>query len=61
MIDIVIVAAIFGYAAFALYRGFKKSKKGACASCSLQKSCSAACESHAASSSLSPAKGPQNE
>ncbi|MDU2242060.1 MAG: FeoB-associated Cys-rich membrane protein [Paenibacillus sp.] len=60
MIDIVIVAAIFGYAGFALYRGFKKSKKGACASCSQQKSCSAACGNYAASSSVSPAKGPKD-
>lgn len=59
MIDIVIVAVIFGYAAFALYRGFKKSKKGACASCSQQKSCSAACGSYAASSSNSSAKSPK--
>lgn len=27
MADIIILTAIFGYAAFALYRGFKKSKK----------------------------------
>ncbi|WP_059046365.1 FeoB-associated Cys-rich membrane protein [Paenibacillus rubinfantis] len=57
MIEIFIVTAIFGYAAFALYRGFKKSKKGACASCSQQKSCSAACGSYAASSSVPSAKG----
>ncbi|WP_068786732.1 FeoB-associated Cys-rich membrane protein [Paenibacillus phocaensis] len=57
MIDIVILTAVFGYAAFALYRSFKKSKKGACASCSQQKSCSAACGSYAASSSVPPAKG----
>lgn len=60
MADIIILTAIFGYAAFALYRGFKKSKKGACASCSQQKSCSAACGKYAASSSPSSAEGPKD-
>lgn len=60
MVDIVILSAIFGYAAFALYRGFKKSKKGACASCSQQKSCAAACGKYAASPSPSSAKDLNN-
>ncbi|MDU0331519.1 MULTISPECIES: FeoB-associated Cys-rich membrane protein [Paenibacillus] len=60
MADILILTVIFGYAGFALYRGFKKSKKGACASCSQQKSCSAACGKYAASSSPSSAEGPKD-
>ncbi|BFH64622.1 FeoB-associated Cys-rich membrane protein [Paenibacillus azoreducens] len=43
MIDILIVGAIFAYAAWTLYRHVKKSKKGACASCALNKTCQAAC------------------
>lgn len=43
MADIVIVSIVLIYAGFALYRGLRKSKKGACASCSQQKSCSAGC------------------
>ncbi|RCX12495.1 attachment p12 family protein [Fontibacillus phaseoli] len=54
MADIVIITIVFSYAAFALYRGLRKSKKGACASCSQQKSCSAACsDSPVAASSKS--------
>lgn len=45
MADIIIITVIFGYAGYALYRGIKKSKKGACASCSARKSCSVACNS----------------
>ncbi|OPA76815.1 hypothetical protein BVG16_16785 [Paenibacillus selenitireducens] len=40
MIDVLIIAVIFGYAAWTLYRFFTKSKKGACSSCSQNKSCS---------------------
>ncbi|MDR0268825.1 FeoB-associated Cys-rich membrane protein [Paenibacillus sp.] len=43
MIDILIVGLIFAYAAWTLFRHVKKSKKGACASCALNKSCKAAC------------------
>ncbi|WP_348772912.1 MULTISPECIES: FeoB-associated Cys-rich membrane protein [Paenibacillus] len=43
MADIVIITIVFSYAAFALYRGIRKSKKGACSSCSQRKSCSAVC------------------
>lgn len=45
MADIVIITIVFSYAAFALYRGIRKSKKGACSSCSCsqRKSCSAVC------------------
>ncbi|WP_019639369.1 FeoB-associated Cys-rich membrane protein [Paenibacillus fonticola] len=51
MIDIIIIAIVFGYAGWAIYKGVKKSKKGACASCSQQKSCSAVCDNSTAPSS----------
>lgn len=40
MFEILIIAVIFGYAAWTLYRLFINSKKGACSSCSQNKSCS---------------------
>ncbi|WP_280521353.1 FeoB-associated Cys-rich membrane protein [Paenibacillus mangrovi] len=43
MIDFLIIGVIFAYAAWTLFRYVKKSKKGACASCSLNKSCQSAC------------------
>ncbi|AWB43930.1 FeoB-associated Cys-rich membrane protein [Paenibacillus sp. CAA11] len=43
MIDIILGALLFSYAGWTLYRFVKKSRKGACASCSQNKSCSAAC------------------
>nr|WP_136606795.1 FeoB-associated Cys-rich membrane protein [Paenibacillus dokdonensis] len=43
LIDILIIGVIFAYAAWTLFRYVKKSKKGACASCSLNKSCQSAC------------------
>lgn len=39
----VIGVAIFGYASWALVRFINKSKKGKCAACDLQKSCSSQC------------------
>ncbi|HEY2420349.1 MAG TPA: FeoB-associated Cys-rich membrane protein [Neobacillus sp.] len=41
--SIVIGAAIFGYAGWALVRFINKSKKGKCAACELRKSCSSQC------------------
>ncbi|MDR7076727.1 hypothetical protein J2Y03_001730 [Neobacillus niacini] len=38
--NIVIGAAIFGYATWALVKFVNKSKKGKCAACDLEKSCS---------------------
>lgn len=43
MVEVLIIAVIFGYSAWTLIRFFNKSKKGACASCSQNKSCKAAC------------------
>ncbi|PJO40461.1 FeoB-associated Cys-rich membrane protein [Lysinibacillus xylanilyticus] len=40
LINILIGCIIFGYAGFTLYKSIKKQKKGKCAACSLQKSCS---------------------
>ncbi|MGE7687792.1 FeoB-associated Cys-rich membrane protein [Lysinibacillus sp. NPDC097214] len=40
LINILIGSIIFGYAGITLYKSIKKQKKGKCASCSLQKSCS---------------------
>ncbi|WP_110933633.1 FeoB-associated Cys-rich membrane protein [Paenibacillus bouchesdurhonensis] len=50
MIDFIIVALVFSYAGWAVYKGFKKGKKGACASCSQQRSCSAGCDNSSAPS-----------
>jgi len=41
MINIVLGAVIFGYAGYSLTKFIKKSKKGKCAACSLNKSCQA--------------------
>ncbi|WP_083927146.1 FeoB-associated Cys-rich membrane protein [Paenibacillus terrigena] len=39
MVDVLIISVIVGYAAWTLYRYFRKSRQGACASCSQHKSC----------------------
>ncbi|AAS43865.1 hypothetical protein BCE_4964 [Bacillus cereus ATCC 10987] len=39
MVNIIIGAIIFGYAAYTLVHFVKRSKKGKCAACSLNKSC----------------------
>ncbi|AKG37577.1 hypothetical protein VK70_03560 [Paenibacillus durus ATCC 35681] len=39
MINTLIVAAIFGYSGWILYRHVQKGKKGACAGCDKGKSC----------------------
>ncbi|AVK99024.1 FeoB-associated Cys-rich membrane protein [Lysinibacillus sphaericus] len=39
IINVVIGGIIFGYAGVTLYKSIKKQKKGKCAACSLQKSC----------------------
>ncbi|MCG7409880.1 FeoB-associated Cys-rich membrane protein [Paenibacillus sp. ACRRX] len=41
--EFILLAAIFGYAAWAVLRHVKKSKQGACASCSISNSCSSKC------------------
>jgi uncharacterized membrane protein len=41
--SIILGLLIFGYAAFTLFKFFKKSKQGACAHCSLQDNCQTAC------------------
>jgi hypothetical protein len=41
--SIILGVLIFGYAAFTLFKFFKKSKQGACAHCSLQDNCQTAC------------------
>ncbi|WHY01986.1 FeoB-associated Cys-rich membrane protein [Neobacillus sp. DY30] len=38
--SIIIGTAIFGYAAWALVKFINKSKKGKCAACELEKTCS---------------------
>lgn len=45
IVNLVIGTAIFGYAGWAFVRFINKSKKGKCAACQLQKSCSNDCES----------------
>jgi hypothetical protein len=42
-VNILIGAAIFGYAGWMMVRHIKKSKEGKCAACSLNKSCSSSC------------------
>jgi len=41
--NIIIGAAIFGYASWSLVRFINKSKKGKCAACDLKNSCSSGC------------------
>lgn len=48
--DIVILTIVFGYAGFAFYRGIRKRKQGACATCAQKQSCAAASCCDAASS-----------
>lgn len=40
MINILLVAAIFGYGIFVFYRHIKQSAKGKCGSCEVKSSCS---------------------
>ncbi|NWL88312.1 FeoB-associated Cys-rich membrane protein [Paenibacillus sp. 79R4] len=51
MADILIIGVVFGFALFALYRGFKKSKQGECAGCSQRNSCAACGDANQTSSS----------
>lgn len=41
--SIIIGTVIFGYASWAFVRFIQKSKKGKCAACELQNSCSSQC------------------
>ncbi len=41
--NFVIGTVIFGYAGWALVRYIQKSKKGKCAACDVNKSCSSSC------------------
>jgi hypothetical protein len=43
IINIVLGAAIFGYAGWALVRHINKSKEGKCAACSVKSSCVSNC------------------
>ena len=43
IINIVLGAAIFGYAGWALVRHINKSKEGKCAACSVKSSCESNC------------------
>ncbi|AIQ28115.1 MULTISPECIES: FeoB-associated Cys-rich membrane protein [Paenibacillus] len=42
IVNILIVALIFGYSGWMLYRHVQKGKEGACAGCDKSKTCSAA-------------------
>ncbi|WP_341482756.1 FeoB-associated Cys-rich membrane protein [Paenibacillus auburnensis] len=42
IVNIVIVAAVFGYSGWMIYRHVQKGKQGACAGCDKSKSCPAA-------------------
>lgn len=42
MINVLIVALVFGYSGWIIYRHVQKGKQGACAGCDKGKSCSAA-------------------
>lgn len=42
-IEIGIVTVVFAYAAWTIVRHVRKSKQGACASCSMKKSCTTGC------------------
>jgi hypothetical protein len=38
-LNVLLIVGIFGYASWTMIRYVQKSKKGKCATCSLQKSC----------------------
>ncbi|WP_284141064.1 MULTISPECIES: FeoB-associated Cys-rich membrane protein [unclassified Virgibacillus] len=40
MINVILIALIFGYGTYTLFRYFKKSSKGKCAACELNNTCS---------------------
>ncbi|TLS36930.1 FeoB-associated Cys-rich membrane protein [Pseudalkalibacillus caeni] len=44
LVNILIGVLIFGYAGWTLFRFVKKSRKGKCAACELNKSCTTACD-----------------
>jgi hypothetical protein len=44
IVNIALGSAIFGYAGWSLFNFVKKSKKGKCATCELQKSCASNCD-----------------
>ncbi|MBS4173376.1 FeoB-associated Cys-rich membrane protein [Bacillus sp. FJAT-49736] len=52
--SIIIGVAIFGYAAYTLYKFVRKSKQGACAHCSLKNNCQSACNTVLKSEKLNP-------
>lgn len=41
IVNIVIIAAVFGYSGWTIYRQVQKSKQGTCAGCGKGKSCAA--------------------
>lgn len=43
MINIVLGVLIFGYAGWTIYKYIKKSRKGKCAACELNKDCNGSC------------------
>ncbi|MBD3921684.1 FeoB-associated Cys-rich membrane protein [Paenibacillus sp. PR3] len=45
LFNIIVGAAIFGYAGWTLVRYVRKTRQGKCAACSLQSSCQTACSS----------------
>jgi radical SAM protein with 4Fe4S-binding SPASM domain len=47
--NIIIGAAVFGYAGWAFIRHLKKSKEGKCAACSVKSSCGSNCSDNATS------------
>ncbi|OZI12678.1 FeoB-associated Cys-rich membrane protein [Bacillaceae bacterium SAS-127] len=44
MINYIIGALIFGYAAWTILKYVKRSKQGKCAACDLKKSCETTCD-----------------
>lgn len=51
MIEALILILIFGYAAWTLFRFFKRSKQGKCSGCAMKKGCSInSCDSASAKS-----------
>ncbi|WP_214829181.1 FeoB-associated Cys-rich membrane protein [Exiguobacterium algae] len=44
LFDLLIGFAIFGYAAFSLYRYSRKAKAGKCATCEIEPTCTTACD-----------------
>jgi radical SAM protein with 4Fe4S-binding SPASM domain len=60
ILNLLLGALIFGYAAFTLFRFVKKSRQGKCSACSMKDSCSSICSQAEMESLLDRQTGKKN-